>query len=362
MGKTLTIEAAINGHHCWWLAPTYGMASHVWRDIKTALARNRHRKISEAERRIDLRGGGSISIRSTHTPDYLRGAGLDFAVLDEAAFMPSNVWSEVVRPMLVERRGNALFLSTPRGLNWFWDIYRIGLDPEEPEWVSFQMSSYDNPLIDPHELDTIRRSTPDRVFREEYLAEFISDSGRVFRGVREAAVAPASAQPDPSHRYVAGIDWGRDSDYTCIAIIDTEAKALVAFDRFNQIGWELQRGRLKALCEHWQPLAVWAEANSIGSVNIEALQAEGLPVRPFQTTAKSKSPLIEALALAIERREIALLPDEVLLNELTAYTIERLPGGGYRYTAPSGGHDDSVIALALAWHGIQYGGASVDFA
>lgn len=80
------------------------------------------------------------------------------------------------------------------------------------------------------------------------------------------------------------------------------------------------------------------------------------------TTARSKSPLIESLALAIERGELALLPDEVLLNELAAYTLERLPGGGYRYSAPPGMHDDTVIATALAWHGVQQGGVSLDFA
>jgi hypothetical protein len=89
---------------------------------------------------------------------------------------------------------------------------------------------------------------------------------------------------------------------------------------------------------------------------------EGLPVRPFTTTHQSKAPLIDALALAVERREIALLPDAVMLNELVAYTLERLPGGGYRYTAPAGGHDDTVIALALAWHGARYSGSTVDFA
>jgi len=106
---------------------------------------------------------------------------------------------------------------------------------------------------------------------------------------------------------------------------------------------------------------VWAEENSIGAVNIEALQTEGLPMRPFQTTARSKTPLIEGLALALERGEIALLPDPVLLQELAAYSIERLPGGGYRYGAPPGLHDDTVIATALAWHGVRYGGVRIDF-
>lgn len=362
LGKILLTELALRGGRCWWLAPTYATASQVWRELKQVFVTVPGVQINSAERRIDLPEGGVVAIRSTHQPDLLRGMGLDFAVLDEAAFMPPEIWPQIVRPMLLERHGGALFLSTPRGLNWFWDLYRIGLDPEEPQWASFHFTSYDNPLIPASEIDSIRSSTPERVFKEEYLAQFLNDGGQVFRGVREAVDATPLPIPQRGRRYVAGVDWGREHDYTCIAIIDADEGRLVAFDRFRQIGWELQRARLKTLCEHWQPTVIWAEANSIGSVNIEALQADGLPVRPFQTTHTSKAPLIEGLALAIERRELRLLPDDVLLNELSSYAMTRLPGGGYRYSAPSGGHDDGVIALALAWHGVRAGGLSIDFA
>lgn len=135
---------------------------------------------------------------------------------------------------------------------------------------------------------------------------------------------------------------------------------MVALDRFNQIGWSQQRGRLTALYERWQPFVIWAEVNSIGSPNIEALQNEGLPVRPFQTTAQSKAPLIEGLALALEREEVQLLDHPVLVNELLSYRLNRLPGGGYRYEAPIGGHDDTVIATALAWHGLRQGHISLE--
>lgn len=328
-----------------------------------ANARNITRlQLSETERRMDFPSGGMIAIRSTHYPDLLRGEGLDFAVLDEAAFMEPTVWPQIVRPMLLERKGRALFLSTPFGRNWFWELFQLGAYSDEAQWATFHFSASDNPLIDPLELAEIRRTTPDRIFREEYLAHFLDDAGQVFRGIREAATAPRDAHPQPGARYIAGVDWGRDHDYTCIAIFHAESGQMVALDRFNQIGWAFQRGRLKALCERWRPAVVWAEENSIGAVNIEALRAEGLPVRPFQTTARSKPALIEGLALAIERREIALLPDETLLRELAAYALERLPGGGYRYTAPFGLHDDTVMATALAWHGVRYGGLRLDFA
>ncbi len=300
-----------------------------------------------------------IAIRSTHTPDLLRGAGLDFAVLDEAAYMLPDVWSEVVRPMLLEKRGGAMFISTPRGHNWFWELFQLGLDPLEPEWAAFQFESRVNPQVLPGELEAIRRITPERVFREEYLAEFVDDAGVVFRRIREAIITHPVHQPGA--RIVFGVDWGREHDYTVICALDADTGAMVAMDRFNQIGWEMQRGRLQAMAARYQPTDIWAEANSIGSVNIDALQAEGLPVRPFYTTQRSKAQLIESLALAIERGEVGLLNDPVLLAELAAYTLERLPSGAYRYHAPAGGHDDTVIALGLAWYGAQIGGIRLDF-
>ena len=360
-GKQAILRRFWERGRCWWLSPTYQMAGQVWRDFKEANRWIPGVSISEAERRIDLPNGGMLAIRSTHYADNLRGEGLDLAVLDEAAFMDATVWPEVVRPMLLERHGDALFLSSPNGRNWFWALYQLGLDETQDRWRSFRYTSYDNPLVAAEELDDVRQSTQERVFREEYLAEFIDDAGQVFRRIREATTAPLHPQPEPGRRYVAGVDWGRDNDYTAIAVIDVDSREMVALDRFNQVDWSLQRQRLAAVCDVWQPMTIWAEANSIGAPNIEALQQMGLPVRPFQMTAQSKKPLIEALVLAIENEGIGLLADEVLLSELAVYAMERLPSGGYRYSAPAGLHDDTVIALALAWYGVQHSGTTVDF-
>ena len=338
------------------------MASQTWRDLKLRLRHLRGVKISETERRIDLPKGGVIAVRSAHHPDNLRGDGLDFAVLDEAAFIDPRTWPEVVRPMLATTRGAALFLSTPHGHNWFWDLYRIGLDPEEHEWQSFHSTTADSNLVDPAELQSIQRITPEHIWQTEYEAKFLAETGAVFRDINQVAAPAQYNQPLPGHAYVAGIDWGRNNDYTAIAIIDASNHKMVALDRFNQVGWELQRKRLAALVNHWRPAVIYAEANSIGEPNIDALIQDGLPIRPFYTSAKSKAPLIESLALAIEREDITLLDDPVLLSELASYSVERLHNGGYRYSAASGGHDDTVIAAALAWHAVQFNSASFAFA
>lgn len=363
LGKTLLLEQTLGAKaRGWWLAPTHQMASQVWRDLKATVRNDPRIMISETERRIDVPGGGMIAVRSAHTPDTLRGEGLDLAILDEAAFMEARVWPQIIHPMLVTSRGQAVFLSTPFGRNWFWDLYRRGRDPQHPEWQSFHFPTADNPFISTEELENIRRLNAEHIWRTEYEAQFSDSGGQVFRRIRQAVHQAGPSQPQPGRRYVAGVDWARDVDYTVIVMMDADRRQIVAIDRFNQIGWGLQRGRLRAMAEHWSPQVIWAESNSIGEPNIEALIEEGLPMRRFATTAKSKAPLIESLALAIERGQIALLDDPVLLGELASYSLERVPGGGFRYGAPAGLHDDAVIATALAWHGVKNSGPSLGFA
>jgi phage terminase large subunit-like protein len=126
-------------------------------------------------------------------------------------------------------------------------------------------------------------------------------------------------------------------------------------DRFNQIDYTLQRGRLRSMAGQWAPSAILAESNSMGGPLIERLQREKVNVRAFNTTATSKAEAIEALALALENGQIAL-PNEadvdVLKRELIAYDQERLPSGQIHYGAPRGQHDDCVMSLAIAWHGV----------
>lgn len=349
-------QALVLQRKTWWLSPTYSQGDTPFHELSAAVAGIEAFEVSinRSKRTIRFGPGGVIEFKTANNPANLRGAGVDFVVLDEAAFMPVDVWAEVVRPMLVTTSGRALFLSTPFGGNWFQLLYARGIDPQEPDWSSHHFTIYDAPHIPASEIESLRRESTSRVWSQEFLAEFLSDTGAVFRNVDAVMTLPDEARYkhyDPRSEYVFGVDWGRDNDYTAIAVLNVTKAELVHIERFRDVGWALQRGRLQALARTWRPDTIWAEANSIGSPNIEALQSEGLPVRPFTTTRSSKGPLIDSLALAIENQDIALVQNDVLRMELTTYAMERLAGGGYKYSAPSGGHDDTVIATALAWHG-----------
>ncbi|NCX14456.1 MAG: hypothetical protein EBW77_03745 [Burkholderiaceae bacterium] len=152
---------------------------------------------------------------------------------------------------------------------------------------------------------------------------------------------------------VAGVDWGRTHDFTAASLFCCHCGYEVALDRFNQVGWEFQRGRLLALFEKWQVREVCVETNSIGGPNLEALRKrmpDGMYAVGFETTSKSKGPMIQALALAIEQQKIRLQPNQIARHELISYEAEVLASGYTRYGAPEGGWDDTVIARGLAWH------------
>lgn len=345
----------------WWVGLSWRSASmkRAWRLLKfyarkiwKAMGEERpdRKFIREAEKEIYLPNGSAIWLRSAEREDSLAGEGIRGVVVDEFSLMAETVWTEYLEATLIDYEGWALFLGIPKGMNWAAVLWMNAKDRKG--WKQFHFTIYDNPHMSRERIAEIEANTIKTVFEQEYLAKITQDGGAVFRGVSQVLTAPMHVQPIDHHRYIFGIDWGRSNDYTVIFVLDATTRQMVAMDRFNEVGFPLQRGRIKRLYDIWKPAVIYAEENSIGLPNIEELQADGLPVRPFYTGPTTKAPLIEALALAIEQQAIALQDDSTLVGELIAYTQKRRPGGSFTYDAPSGLHDDCVIAAALAWHGV----------
>ncbi len=345
-----TIRAAVQQPRAmvWWVAPTYALANLGWREMGVLLPSALVADLSLSERRIVLSNGAEIWIKSAENITGLRGAGIDLVVIDEAAFVREEAWTNALRPALSDRQGRAVFISTPLGRNWFYALFVRGEEQGDQEWHSLRYRTADNPLISPAEIEAARRDMPERTFRQEFEAEFIEDAGAVFRRVAAAAVAtPAGAGEDT----VWGVDWGKHNDFTVITVLDGNG-TMLSFDRFNEVDYVLQLARLRAMAERFRPRIIVAEANAMGEPLVEQLRREGLPVIGFTTTAATKARLIEALALSFERGEIKILPERVLINELQAFEVNLSSSGAARYAAPSGLHDDCVISLALAWYAV----------
>lgn len=347
------MTTALEGGHAWWVAPTFRVASIGWRQLKRFQVKIEDKAPglttkNEVERRIEIPGkSGWVQVMSASDPDSLRGEGLDIAVLDETAFIKAPAWAESLRPALSDRLGKAIFISTPKGRNWFWHLYLRG--QEEPEWEAWRFPTSSNPYIDKAEIEAARRNLPERIFKQEYEAEFLEDAGQVFRKVIDAATAEPRESGDGC---VIGVDWGKHEDFTVVTVLDQDGR-MVKWERFNQIDYTVQLGRLESIISNYRSSRVVAESNAMGEPLVEQLHRKYGNVTGFRTTNQSKATLIEDLALAFERGEVAIFNEPVLVNELQAFEMNRLPSGMIRYAAPQGMHDDTVISLALAWHGLR---------
>jgi len=348
--KSLCVDPAVLRYPVAYYAPTYKDMLEVWRSM-VAMLEPITERVSVVDRRIENVAGGVLEFWSPGSGNAGRGRKYKRVIFDECAFIPGlmDMWNFVVRPTLIDLMGDAWFFSTPKGRGGFWQLWQYGQDETMADWISWQMPSSINPHVPPGELEAMAYTLPEMVYRQEILAEFVDDTNGVFRRVMDAATAAEQEGAHLGHEYAFGVDWGRTNDFTAIVVLDVTTASIVALDRFNQIDYQTQLGRLTALYERFRPRTVTAEANSMGQPLIEQLQRAGMPVVPFTTTAASKQVAIDALALAFERRAIRILPDAALIGELQAYEAERMPSGLMRYGAPEGMHDDTVMALALAW-------------
>jgi hypothetical protein len=349
MAGVYALTAADLGGAVAWVVPTYKNARAPWRFAEQLTAQvSRKLRTNRTERTIEFPGGGRLAVYSADNDTALRGEAFDLVIVDEAALVREETYTDVLLPTLADRDGRMLLISTPKGRNWFWREWVRGQSAGPV--AAFRAPTAANPLPTIRRAAELARSrVSDRTYRQEWLAEFVEDGGGVFRGVRAHATAEAQTAAQEGHQYAMGVDWGRTNDATVFVVIDTTLKAVVALDRMVDVNYALQTTRLRALWERFGKCAIVAESNSMGGPLVEQLSREGLRVRPFQTTNASKADAIDALALVLEKGDLALLPDEALIGELEAYESERLPSGLIRYGAPDGMHDDHVMALALAW-------------
>lgn len=347
------VEGALDGQQVAWFAPTYKQLTEVWR-VVADVAEPATKRRSEQQHRVELLTGGVVDMWSLDQPDTARGRAYRRVIINEAAMVPKlqEAWEQVIRPTLTDYHGTALFLSTPKGFNYFKALHDRGQDPEQPEWRSWTFPTVSNPYIDPAEVEAARRELPEQTFSQEYLAAFVADETAVFRHLLDACTLEPR-EPVAGHQYVVGCDWGKLNDYSVFSVVDITSRQQAYLDRSNRIDYTLQVGRLQALCERYRPVVVIAEANSMGQAIIEQVQRAGIRVLSWTATQATKQQMIETLALAIEQGHVKLLSDPVQLAELQAFEATRTPSGLLRYAAPEGQHDDTVIALGLAWLGAR---------
>jgi Terminase large subunit, T4likevirus-type, N-terminal len=172
--------ASAPGRIAWYVGPNHKQAKRVvWDSLKEMSRPFWRGRPSETDLRIELSSGGTIAVRGADAYDSLRGEGLDFVVLDEFASMAPAAWHSVLRPMLADRQGEALFIGTPQGFNHFYDLYTAA--DEHPDWATFHFTTEQGGNVTREELAAAARQMDERLYRQEFRADFEElRSGRVY--------------------------------------------------------------------------------------------------------------------------------------------------------------------------------------
>ena len=349
LGLNLALYWGFNEAPCkiLWVSPVYSQANKVQKELYKAVnPSGLIKNCNFSENYIELQNGTEIIFRSAERYDNIRGYTFDYGILDEAAFMKGEAYFEAIRPTLAVKGKKVLFLSTPKGKNWFYDLYNLGLTDDNKNYKSYKGSSYDTPYISEEEINDAKRTLPEGVFRQEFMAEFLDGGGEVFSNINKNTFDKFTSKEG---KVFCGIDLGRLEDYTVATFMDSQGKVIDVY-RKNQTDWgTLVNDLVTKLKEH--DAVGLIEVNSIGDVIYEQIKKKYRNIHPFVTNNKTKQEIIEGLILDFNEGNIHIPSRDLfspLYDELEYFTYDYNPKTrSIKYGHPTGLHDDCVISLAL---------------
>lgn len=343
----------------WIVAPNYDLTQRIWNEVyqmaitcmKPVVASIHNTK---GDYKIETLLGSTIEAKSGEDAEKLVGIGLTKLIVDEAALLKEKAWTQSLRPTLIDHKGRAIFISTPKGKNWFWELWMRGQEPDQTEWKSWRYTTFDNEYIDKTEIEKLAAQMPEFEYRQEILAMFEETSEQIFRKTREAAIGEEQP-PQRGHRYQIGVDLGRKTAWSVITVIDesVEPFRVVKIDRFRKVDWNVQKQRLKAIYDQYPSFRMRVDTTGLGDPVEEDLLNAGIRTEPFIFNERTTKQLIDKLAMYIEEGKIIYPKNETLLNEMETFgrEISKL-SGRVKYKAMGKAQDDMVYSLALACWGL----------
>lgn len=348
--------------HGWLVAPIFPLARQMWMEIKEFFPKEWVVKKNESELRIETILGGLIEIKSASDPDSLVSTGIDICILSEFSRVAKKeeVWGYIRGRVSSPHRGPGgkggvvLINSTPKGRDLFYDMYQWGQSPDWPDWESWQFPSSANPHMDLADIEAAKRTLPDRLFRQEYLAEFLSDSGDVFLNIDEISTGTIK-EPENGVAYLAAWDPAEKGDFSCFTIINSHGEQ-VFLKRWTGVPYTTQMKSIEYYCKKYNFASLAIDCTAAGSTTlVQSMQQRGINAYEIFFSSPVKAQLVSHFAVLCENKEIVLLGKEesddarAQLHELKSYTYTYTETGKIKYHHPPGQHDDCVDALLMAY-------------
>lgn len=357
------INFAKTNNYC--VSPTLKQSKAIYRVIMDAIINSGIVKTKNAtDLTITLINGSTINFKSAEQRDALRGFTADFLCIDEAAFIPDEIFY-LILPWTDAKKAPILMTSTPfvKG-GFFFNYFNYGLEHSHNtvtiNWTDPKYKESIEKILPPEKLEEYRQVLPKNVFKTEYLGEFLDDDGAVFVGLKDILCDSAITATD---RLYVGLDFSNqgENDYTVISIFNDKGNQ-VYLKYFNNTS---PLGQIVKIVKELEPLAdqidvISCELNSIGTPYTDLIKEKSQiledKVQGFQTSNTSKNAIVLNMQTAIENKNVTLLPDDKEIREFGYFTATYNPKTrNVSYAAPQGLNDDTVMATLIAYDAFREG-------
>lgn len=328
------------------IEPTLNQSRRMFKDIVKMLeGSNIIKNANQSLLSIEFINGSEIIFKSAEQYDAIRGYSVSgILIVDEGAFIRDDVY-EILFPTRDAHHSPMLVISTPLFQDGYFYRLFTSTNSKSYDWCQYDTSMF----LSDEKLEQYRNTLSDLKFRSEYLGQFITDGGYVFKNISNCVLSGSIVKGEP---VVCGIDWavGNDGDDTVLSLLDANANA-VEFVRLNNMSPVEQISTIVNKLNTLPTLKkVVVEQNSIGNVYLDMLKhkcSRHSIITKFNTTNESKRRIIEQLATAFQNENIHIPNDRELINQLQHYAVEKT-AKGYTYNG-QGEHDDYVMSLAMAY-------------
>ena len=331
----------------WYVAPTYRQAKQIaWKNLKQMMPPSQIAATNETDLSVELNNGTVAALRGADNYDALRGVGLDFVVMDEFADMHADAWFEVLRPMLADKQGRALWIGTPKGYNHFHDLYRYAQDT--PEWGAWQFTTADGTRVAEDEIAAARRDMGEREFRQEFMATFEALAGRVYSNFdRDQNVQ--DLQDNGGTLYI-GMDFNVDPMTAVIAVKAADQLHIIDEIEMGDSNTELMAGEIKRRFKQ-RNVVVYPDPSGrarktsapVGRTDFAILSNAGFDVR----APRQAAPVVDRINTVQAAMKSAEGTRRLFVDRKCKHLIRALDGLTYINNQPdkSGGLDHITDAL-----------------
>lgn len=358
-----------------WIAPNYKIAKAPIDDVLFGVNEDTeerfiHDKCQETgftffeykrgDNEVHWWNGSKWFLRSADAPDSIVSKGYNMIIIDEAALIDKEIFQKQILPIARKKNCKIVLISTPRGKNWFYQMFLDGLDKAKKRYFSAQQPWWKRPDY-PKLLIDLMKDLPRHIREQEFEAKFLDAGGGIFGNFATIfygdEIQFESDQQEWYHsdwkklssnnECIMAVDFAKNHDYTVISIVTVNTKETIYYSRLNKTDYKTVLEKINFLGVKFNYPDLIYDATGVGS-GLGDFIGSTLNCHPFVFTNETKNDLVHKMVVAFEYGQFKIPNIITVRNEFEIFEMKITKTGKISYAAPEGKHDDCVMSFGMA--------------